>query len=105
MLLLQAAAFKVFQLDKPTAKEPYIKGLLDPCTNSLTAPNIPAQKLYDKQVCWPIPPAAGHCAPTAWHRSSESMQMSTCLLVHYHHPARHGMHLSRSPGLQASLTV
>ena len=54
-LLAQAAAFQVFQLDKPTAKQPYIKGLLDPCSNSLTAPNIPAEKLYDKQVpcpCW-----------------------------------------------------
>ena len=49
-LLPQAAAFKVFQLEQPSAQAPYIKGLLDPCTNSLTAPNIPAQKLYDKQV-------------------------------------------------------
>ena len=70
VLLVQAAAFKVFQLDKPTATEPYIKGLLDPCTNSLTAPNIPAQKLYDKQVCWPVPRAAARCAQAAWHRSS-----------------------------------
>ena len=49
-LLPQAAAFKVFQLEQPSAQVPYIKGLLDPCTNSLTAPNIPAQQLYDKQV-------------------------------------------------------
>ena len=48
---LQATAFEVFQLDRPTPDQPYIKGLLDPCTNSLTAPNIPAEVLYDKQVC------------------------------------------------------
>lgn len=26
------------------------QGLLDPCTNSKLAPNIPAEKLYDKQA-------------------------------------------------------
>lgn len=46
----QAAAFQVFQLEKPTPEVPYIKGLLDPCSNSLAAPNIPAEILYDKQV-------------------------------------------------------
>jgi hypothetical protein len=39
----------VFELERPTAEVPYIKGLLDPCTNSKLAPNIPAEKLYDKQ--------------------------------------------------------
>ena len=32
---------------------PYIKGLLDPCTNSMAAPNIPAEVLYDKQASFP----------------------------------------------------
>lgn len=32
----------------PTETCPYIKGLLDPCTNSKVAPNIPAEVLYDK---------------------------------------------------------
>lgn len=49
-LILQAAAFDVFQLEPPTTERPYIKGLLDPCTNSMAAPNIPAEVLYDKQV-------------------------------------------------------
>lgn len=47
---MQATAFKVFQLKPPTPEQPFIKGLLDPCTNSLLAPNIPAEKLYDKEV-------------------------------------------------------
>ena len=47
---VQATAFKVFQLKPPTPEQPFIKGLLDPCTNSLLAPNIPAEKLYDKEV-------------------------------------------------------
>ena len=38
------------QLPHPSPAQPYIKGLLDPCTNSMTAPNIPAEKLYDKKV-------------------------------------------------------
>lgn len=46
----EAAAFRVFGLARPTAAQPYIAGLLDPCTNSKLAPNIPAEKLYDKQV-------------------------------------------------------
>ena len=50
MSVLQAAAFDVFQLDQPNLERPYIKGLLDPCTNSMAAPNIPAEVLYDKQV-------------------------------------------------------
>lgn len=53
-LYMQATAFKVFQLKPPTPEQPFIKGLLDPCTNSLLAPNIPAEKLYDKEV---IPPS------------------------------------------------
>ncbi|PRW39133.1 cytochrome P450 chloroplastic isoform C [Chlorella sorokiniana] len=47
--IIEAAAFRVFELERPTAEVPYIKGLLDPCTNSKLAPNIPAEKLYDKQ--------------------------------------------------------
>jgi hypothetical protein len=46
----EAAAFRVFGLERPTAARPFIAGLLDPCTNSKLAPNIPAEKLYDKQV-------------------------------------------------------
>ena len=46
----QAAVFTVFQLPRPTPAQPYIKGLLDPCTNSLAAPNIPAELLYDKKA-------------------------------------------------------
>jgi len=46
--IIQATAFKVFQLPPPPPEQPFIKGLLDPCTNSLLAPNIPAEKLYDK---------------------------------------------------------
>lgn len=46
--LISAAAFQVFKLPRPTAQRPYIPNLLDPCTNSKTAPNIPAQVLYDK---------------------------------------------------------
>jgi len=46
----QAACFTVFQLPRPTPERPYVQGLLDPCTNSLAAPNIPAEVLYDKQV-------------------------------------------------------
>lgn len=46
--IIHAAAFKVFQLPQPTADFPYIRGLLDPCTNSKIAPNIPAEVLYDK---------------------------------------------------------
>ena len=49
--VMQATAFEVFQLPRPSPEQPYIKGLLDPCTNSMTAPNIPAEVLYDKQVC------------------------------------------------------
>ena len=40
----------MLQLPHPSPAQPYIKGLLDPCTNSMTAPNIPAEKLYDKKV-------------------------------------------------------
>ena len=47
---MQAAAFDVFQLEQPTPEAPFIRGLLDPCTNSLTAPNIPAEVLYDKEA-------------------------------------------------------
>ncbi|KAL4853371.1 Cytochrome P450 97B2 [Chlorella vulgaris] len=47
--LIEAAAFRVFDLERPTAARPFIAGLLDPCTNSKLAPNIPAEKLYDKQ--------------------------------------------------------
>ncbi|PSC73461.1 DNA N-6-adenine-methyltransferase (Dam) [Micractinium conductrix] len=47
--IIEAASFRVFQLPRPTAEQPYIAGLLDPCTNSKLAPNIPAQVLFDKQ--------------------------------------------------------
>nr|BCL66111.1 hypothetical protein [Volvox africanus] len=47
--IIMAGAFKVFQLPRPTASAPYIRGLLDPCTNSKANPNIPAEKLYDKE--------------------------------------------------------
>ncbi|EFN52905.1 hypothetical protein CHLNCDRAFT_138470 [Chlorella variabilis] len=47
--IVEAAAFRVFGLERPTAERPYIAGLLDPCTNSKLAPNIPAESLYDKQ--------------------------------------------------------
>ena len=40
----------MLQLPHPRPAQPYIKGLLDPCTNSMTTPNIPAEKLYDKKV-------------------------------------------------------
>ena len=46
----QVAVFTVLQLPHPSPAQPYIKGLLDPCTNSMTMPNIPAEKLYDKKV-------------------------------------------------------
>lgn len=46
--IISAAAFDVFGLERPTAAHPFIRGLLDPCTNSKVAPNIPAEKLYDK---------------------------------------------------------
>jgi hypothetical protein len=46
--IISAAAFDVFGLDRPTVSSPTIMGLLDPCTNSKIAPNIPAEKLYDK---------------------------------------------------------
>ena len=46
--IVSAAAFDVFGLQKPTVSKPFIQKLLDPCTNSKIAPNIPAEKLYDK---------------------------------------------------------
>lgn len=46
--IISAAAFKVFNLQQPTVSCPKIYKLLDPCTNSKIAPNIPAEKLYDK---------------------------------------------------------
>ena len=52
--IIQVTAFKVFQLSAPTPEQPYIRGLLDPCTNSMLAPNIPAEKLYDKVVSHPF---------------------------------------------------
>lgn len=47
--IIEAAAFRVFGLDHPTAARPYIAGLLDPCTNSKLAPNIPAEVLFDRR--------------------------------------------------------
>lgn len=46
--IISAAAFDVFSLPRPTVAHPFIEKLLDPCTNSKIAPNIPAEKLYDK---------------------------------------------------------
>lgn len=51
LMHMQAGAYGVFGLQRPTPAQPYIAGLLDPCTNSRTAPNIPAEKLYDRQAC------------------------------------------------------
>lgn len=48
--VIQAAAHGLFKLKRPSEEQPFIKGLLDPCTNSKIAPNIPAEKLYDKQA-------------------------------------------------------
>jgi hypothetical protein len=42
--------YKVFGLEKPTVEVPFVKDLLDPCTNSLSNPNIPAEVLYDKSI-------------------------------------------------------
>ena len=55
---VQVAVFTVFQLPHPSPEQPYIKDLLDPCTNSMTAPNIPAEKLYDKKVSHRCPSEA-----------------------------------------------
>lgn len=57
----QVAALVVFQLPQPTHERPYIQGLLDPCTNSMIAPNIPAEVLYDKKVCHQGPPVWAIC--------------------------------------------
>ena len=46
--IIHAGAFRVFKLEEPTPECPYIRGLLDPCTNSKIAPNIPAERLFDK---------------------------------------------------------
>ena len=46
--IISKAAFDVFGLQRPTVSNPSIMKLLDPCTNSKIAPNIPAEKLYDK---------------------------------------------------------
>ncbi|CAL8470267.1 g9809 [Coccomyxa elongata] len=48
--IIRVAALVVFQLPQPTHERPYIQGLLDPCTNSMIAPNIPAEVLYDKKM-------------------------------------------------------
>ena len=67
----QVAALVVFQLPRPTHERPFIQGLLDPCTNSMTAPNIPAEVLYDKKVSAAKTRLRGPCraehptAPTA----------------------------------------
>ena len=49
-MMMQAAAHGLFKLERPSEDQPFIKGLLDPCTNSKIAPNIPAEMLYDKQA-------------------------------------------------------
>ncbi|RMZ54490.1 hypothetical protein APUTEX25_002066, partial [Auxenochlorella protothecoides] len=48
--IIETVCFGVFGLQRPTAEVPFIKGLLDPCSNSRVAPNIPAEVLYDKHV-------------------------------------------------------
>lgn len=74
--IIQATAFKVFQLAPPTPEQPFIRGLLDPCTNSMLAPNIPAEKLYDKVVSF------GRFSSAALHQgpgSSCTACMSSCV--------------------------
>ena len=46
---------------------PAFQGLLDPCTNSLAAPNIPAEVLYDKKA---------RCSPPVPHARASSCK--TC---------------------------
>jgi hypothetical protein len=48
--LIATVAYKVFGLSPPTRDRPYIAGLLDPCANSLTNPNVPAELLYDRHT-------------------------------------------------------
>jgi hypothetical protein len=36
-------------VQRPTADQPYIAGLLDPACNNKAEPNIPAELLYDKR--------------------------------------------------------
>jgi hypothetical protein len=47
--LIATLAYKVFGLQPPTSARPFIAGLLDPCTNSKIAPNVPAEVCYDKR--------------------------------------------------------
>ena len=35
-------------VQRPTADQPFIAGLLDPACNNKLEPNIPAERLYDK---------------------------------------------------------
>lgn len=42
-------AFHCCVLQRPTADQPYIAGLLDPACNNKLEPNIPAEMLYDKK--------------------------------------------------------
>lgn len=39
----------LYALQRPTADQPYIAGLLDPACNNKLEPNIPAEVLYDKK--------------------------------------------------------
>ena len=43
-------AIRVFGLEMPTPDQPFVRGLCDPCTNSMTCPNIPAERLYCKRA-------------------------------------------------------
>lgn len=73
----------VFQLERPSPTQPYIKGLLDPCTNSLAAPNIPAEVLYDKKACVfylpPAQPGAGCAQQLACSKRAHYMHGRTLL--------------------------
>jgi hypothetical protein len=44
------AGCAVFDLKMPTLSQPRILGLLDPCTNNLIDPNIPAEIVYDREL-------------------------------------------------------
>ena len=62
----------VFRLERPSPSQPYIKGLLDPCTNSLAAPNIPAEVLYDKQAGLRN---MNYFSSTVWHQMPAFVHM------------------------------
>ncbi len=65
----------VFGLQLPTPEVPFVQQLLDPCSNSKAAPNIPAEKLYDIKV---IDAGCHHClcrvSTPAIHRPAHYVQ-------------------------------